>query len=159
MERLTRPTVAVNPKTAQYLGDAVDIRTMGDMMLELVLNAPTLTGVRKDALRQMIRQLYEALATYESTDMTPKRIEELPWAEGEDNGVWITLRHDAKTDPPPIGQTVLVQFECSNPILGQLTLAKGWVCIEGERSRTEAELGMGSAVCWYSIPDFKEENR
>ncbi len=128
--------------------------------------------------RRTFQQVVDRLAAYEDTGLTPEqvaalaqaeteanepvtpeRMEELPWAEGEDNGVWITLRHDAKTDPPPIGQTVLVQFECSQPLRGQLTLGKGWVCIEGERSRSEAELGMGSAVCWYSIQDFKEENR
>lgn len=65
MERMTRPTVVVDPSAAKDLGDVVDIRKLGDTTLELVLNAPPPSAVRKDALRQMIRQLYEALADYE----------------------------------------------------------------------------------------------
>ena len=66
MERLTRPTVEVDETAAKYMGSfPVDIRTYKDRLLELILNGPTLNGVSKDALRQIIRQLYGALKPYE----------------------------------------------------------------------------------------------
>ncbi len=83
MDRLTRPTVAVDPKTAQYLGDAVDIRTMSDKMLDMVLNGPTLNGARKGALRQMIRQLYATLSQFEAEANEPLTLEQLQEMDGE----------------------------------------------------------------------------
>lgn len=68
MERLTRPTVEVDDTAAKYMGSfPVDIRTYKDRLLELILNGPTLNGVSKDALRQIIRQLYGRLKEYEDS--------------------------------------------------------------------------------------------
>ena len=68
MDRLTRPTVNVDETAAKYMGTfPVDIRTYKDRLLELILNGPTLNGVSKDALRQIIRQLYGRLKEYEDS--------------------------------------------------------------------------------------------
>lgn len=70
MERLTRPTVEVDETAAKYMGSfPVDIRTYKDRLLELILNGPTLNGVSKDALRQIIRQLYGRLKEYEDATL------------------------------------------------------------------------------------------
>ena len=77
MERLTRPTVEVDETAAKYMGSfPVDIRTYKDRLLELILNGPTLNGVSKDALRQIIRQLYGALKAYEDIGLEPWEIEQ-----------------------------------------------------------------------------------
>lgn len=65
MERLTRPTVNVDETAAQYMGKGLNMETMNDRLLELILNGPTLMAVPKDHLRHIIRQLYGALQAYE----------------------------------------------------------------------------------------------
>ena len=72
MERLTRPTVEVDETAAQYMGNVIDLRTVNDKLLGLILNGPTLNAVNKDVLRHMIRQLYARLAAYEDTGLSPK---------------------------------------------------------------------------------------
>lgn len=68
MERLTRPDVTVDDSAAQYmgLGKVVNLQTMNTKVLEIILNGPTINGVNKDVLRQIIRQLYARLQAYES---------------------------------------------------------------------------------------------
>lgn len=74
MDRLTRPTVNVDETAAQYMGKEIDLETVGDRLLELILNGPTLNAVKKDTLRHIIRQLYGALQAYEATGMEPEEI-------------------------------------------------------------------------------------
>lgn len=68
MERLTKSNVKVDPTAAKYMGKEVNIQGMNDRLLDLVLNGPTLNGVSKDVLRQIIRQLYDGLAHYEDME-------------------------------------------------------------------------------------------
>lgn len=79
MKRLTRPTVKVDETAAQYMAATgsipADLRSMNDRLLDLVINGPTLNGVNKDVLRQLIRQLYAALMPYEDTGLEPDMIE------------------------------------------------------------------------------------
>ena len=81
MERLTRPTVKVDETAAQYMVAQgcipTDLRSMNDRLLDLVINGPTLNGVNKDVLRQLIRQLYAALMPYEDTGLEPEKIHAL----------------------------------------------------------------------------------
>lgn len=61
----------------RYLGPLADLEGMKPKLLDLILNGPVLNGVSKDVLRQIIRQLYSALAAYEDTGMTPESVEAL----------------------------------------------------------------------------------
>lgn len=65
MKRLTNASVRVDESTGKYLAPLVDIEGMKPWLLDLILNGPTLNGVQKDVLRQIIRQLYTRLAMYE----------------------------------------------------------------------------------------------
>ena len=73
MKRLTRPTIEVDESVAKYLGKEICLESINDRMLELILNGPTLMSVKKDVLRQLIRQLYSALQAYEDTGLTPEQ--------------------------------------------------------------------------------------
>ena len=64
-ERLTRPGVDVDQTAARYMGGEVKIQDLGDGVLELILNGPTINGVKKDTLRHLVRQLYAELKVYE----------------------------------------------------------------------------------------------
>lgn len=75
MERLTRPEVMVYQTAARFMGGEVKIQDIGDKLLHLILNGPTINSVNKDALRHLVRQLYEALQRYEDLEMTPEDIE------------------------------------------------------------------------------------
>lgn len=81
MKRLTRPTVDVDVTAAKYMAVTgsipADLRSMNDRLLDLVINGPTLNGVNKDVLRQLIRQLYAALKPYEDTGYGPDEISDL----------------------------------------------------------------------------------
>lgn len=81
MERLTRPTVEVDETAARYMAAPgcipADLRSMKDRLLDLVLNGPTLNGVNKDTLRQLIRQLYAALKPYEDTGLSPDEAKDM----------------------------------------------------------------------------------
>ena len=77
MKRLTNEEVRVDESVDRYLGPLADLEGMKPKLLDLILNGPVLNGVSKDVLRQIIRQLYSALAAYEGTGMTPESVEAL----------------------------------------------------------------------------------
>lgn len=77
MKRLTNEEVRVDESVDRYLGPLADLEGMKPKLLGLILNGPVLNGVSKDVLRQIIRQLYSALAAYEDTGMTPESVEAL----------------------------------------------------------------------------------
>ncbi len=77
MKRLTNEMVRVDESVDRYLGPLADLENMKPKLLDLILNGPTLNGVSKDVLRQVIRQLYSALAAYEATGLTPESVETL----------------------------------------------------------------------------------
>lgn len=77
MKRLTNEEVRVDESVDRYLGPLADLEGMKPKLLDLILNGPVLNGVSKDVLRQIIRQLYSALAAYEDTGMTPESVEAL----------------------------------------------------------------------------------
>lgn len=64
MDRLTRPTVKIEPKP--YFKQ-IDITKIPDKDWDLVLNGPTLMSVDKATLRVIIRKLYTRLAFYKGT--------------------------------------------------------------------------------------------
>lgn len=74
MKRLTNEEVRVDESVDKYLGPLVDLTNMKPKLLDLILNGPVLNGVSKDVLRQIIRQLYSALAPYEDTGITAEDI-------------------------------------------------------------------------------------
>ena len=74
MKRLTSEEVRVDERVDRYLGPLADLEGMKPKLLDLVLNGPALNGVSKDVLRQIIRQLYSALAAYEDTGITAEEI-------------------------------------------------------------------------------------
>lgn len=77
MERLTNEEVRVDESMDRYLGPRSVLEGMKPKLLDLVLNGPVLNSVSKAALRQIIRQLYSALAAYEDTGLDPESIEAL----------------------------------------------------------------------------------
>ena len=74
MKRLTNEAVRVDESVDKYLGPLADLEGMKPKLLDLILNGPALNGVSKDVLRQIIRQLYSALAAYEDTGITAEEI-------------------------------------------------------------------------------------
>lgn len=77
MERLTNEEVRVDESMDRYLGPRSVLEGMKPKLLDLVLNGPVLNSVSKAALRQIIRQLYSALAAYEDAGLTPEEINDL----------------------------------------------------------------------------------
>lgn len=77
MERLTNEEVRVDESMDRYLGPRSVLEGMKPKLLDLVLNGPVLNSVSKAALRQIIRQLYSALAAYEDTGLDPESVEAL----------------------------------------------------------------------------------
>lgn len=75
MERLTNEEVRVDESIDRYLGPRSVLECMKPKLL--VLNGPVLNSVSKTALRQIIRQLYSALAAYEDTGLEPESVEAL----------------------------------------------------------------------------------
>lgn len=65
MERLTRPDIDTDQTAVRFMDDEVKIQYIGDKVLELILNGPTINGVKKDTLRHLVRQLYTELKCYE----------------------------------------------------------------------------------------------
>ena len=63
--RLTRPGIDADQSAVRFRGGEVKIQDIGDKVLELILNGPTINGVNKDTLRHMVRQLYTALKQIE----------------------------------------------------------------------------------------------
>lgn len=74
MKRLTNEEVRVDESVDRYLGPLADLEGMKPKLLDLILNGPVLNGVSKDVLRQIIQQLYSALAAYEDTGITAEEI-------------------------------------------------------------------------------------
>lgn len=74
MERLTNEEVRVDESMDRYLGPRSVLEGMKPKLLDLVLNGPVLNSVSKAALRQIIRQLYSALAAYEDTGLEPAEV-------------------------------------------------------------------------------------
>ena len=71
MERLTSAEVRVDASVDGMIGPLVDLTNLKPKLLNIILNGPTLNGVSKDMLRQIIRQLYSELAAYEDTGLEP----------------------------------------------------------------------------------------
>ena len=74
MERLTNEEVRVDESMDRYLGPLSVLEGMKLKLLDLILNGPVLNGVSKDVLRQIIRQLYSALAAYEDTGLESEEV-------------------------------------------------------------------------------------
>lgn len=84
MERLTNASVRVDESTGKYLAPLVDIEGMKPRLLDLILNGPTLNGVQKDVLRQIIRQLYTRLAMYEDAKEAGRLVVIPRWKDEEE---------------------------------------------------------------------------
>lgn len=84
MKRLTNASVRVDKSTGKYLAPLVDIEGMKPRLLDLILNGPTLNGVQKDVLRQIIRQLYTRLAMYEDAKEAGRLVVIPRWKDEEE---------------------------------------------------------------------------
>ena len=76
MDRLTRPEVDALQSAVRFMGTEVKIQDIGDKLLHLILNGPTINSINKDTLRHLVRQLYTELKRYEDLEMTPEAIEQ-----------------------------------------------------------------------------------
>lgn len=65
MDRLTRPGIDADQTAVRFMDGEIKIQDIGDKLLELILNGPTINGVKKDILRHLVRQLYAELKCYE----------------------------------------------------------------------------------------------
>ena len=84
MKRLTNASVRMDESTGKYLAPLVDIEGMKPRLLDLILNGPTLNGVQKDVLRQIIRQLYTRLAMYEDAKEAGRLVVIPRWKDEEE---------------------------------------------------------------------------
>lgn len=84
MKRLTNVSVRVDESTGKNLAPLVDIEGMKPRLLDLILNGPTLNGVQKDILRQIIRQLYTRLAMYEDAKEAGRLVVIPRWKDEEE---------------------------------------------------------------------------
>lgn len=84
MKRLTNASVRVDKSTGKYLTPLVDLEGMKPRLLDLILNGPTLNGVQKDVLRQIIRQLYTRLAMYENAKEAGRLVVIPRWKDEEE---------------------------------------------------------------------------
>lgn len=151
MKRLTNEEVRVDESVDRYLGPLADLEGMKPKLLDLILNGPVLNGVSKDVLRQIIRQLYSALAAYEDTGMTPESVEALKLSMmgkaiaeiKEFNGLPVDrLRELAEADKD--GRVVVLPVR---PVLTQSIGSMLYIIEDGEiveDSLCEALVGMGS---------------
>lgn len=62
---LTREAVDVVEGAAQYMSETTPMEHWSDKMLDLLLNGPTINGIKKDEVRALLRQTYAALKRYE----------------------------------------------------------------------------------------------
>lgn len=62
---LTREKINAEPGAARYMGETHRMQDWSDKMIDLILNGPTINGIRKDEVRAMLRQTYTALKQYE----------------------------------------------------------------------------------------------
>ena len=70
MERLTIPSINVDPGTDRFLhaaigGKEIDWKQSRDSTLNVLINGPTSNGFGKDIFRKMVRDLYGRLKAYE----------------------------------------------------------------------------------------------
>lgn len=72
MKRLTRPGIDADQTAVRFMDGEVKIQDIGDKLLDLILNGPTINGIKKDTLRHLVRQLYDELYRYEETGLTPE---------------------------------------------------------------------------------------
>ena len=84
MKRLTNASVRVDESAGKYLAPLVDLEGMKPRLLDLILNGPTLNGVQKDVLRQIIRQLYTRLAMYEDAKEAGRLVVIPRWKDEEE---------------------------------------------------------------------------
>ena len=131
MKRLTSEEVRVDESVDRYLGPLADLEGMKPKLLDLILNGPVLNGVSKDVLRQIIRQLYSALAAYENTGLEPEEIDELVegWNDfctvlGECGGI-DALRELAEANKE--GRLFLLPLEPGRSMLCQEHFERPWV--------------------------------
>lgn len=87
--RLTRPGIEANPTAARFMDGEVKIQDIGDKVLELILNGPTINGVNKDTLRHLVRQLYTELKCYEDAIVPLNPGDSVYWLL-EDDGWYIS---------------------------------------------------------------------
>lgn len=131
MKRLTSEEVRVDESVDRYLGPLADLEGMKPKLLDLILNGPVLNGVSKDVLRQIIRQLYSALAAYEDTGLEPEEVDKLTkdWSDlctvlGECGGVDV-LQELAEANKE--GRLFLLPLEPGRSMLCQEHLERPWV--------------------------------
>ena len=74
MKRLTNAEVRVDASVDGMIGPLLDLTNLKPKLLNMILNGPTLNGVSKDTLRQIIRQLYSELAAYEDSGCAPEEV-------------------------------------------------------------------------------------
>lgn len=74
MDRLTRPGIDADQTAVRFMDGEVKIEDIGDKLLDLILNGPTINGIKKDTLRHMVRQLYAELKRYEDTEVDPEEL-------------------------------------------------------------------------------------
>ena len=74
MDRLTRPGIDAEQTAVRFMDMEVKMQDVGDKLLDLILNGPTINGVSKNILRHLVRQLYDALKAYEDTGLTPEQV-------------------------------------------------------------------------------------
>lgn len=60
-----REAVDVVEGAAQYMSETTPMEHWSDKMLDLLLNGPTINGIKKDEVRALLRQTYAALKHYE----------------------------------------------------------------------------------------------
>lgn len=74
MDRLTRPGIEAEQTAVRFMDGEVKIQDIGDKLLDLILNGPTINGIKKDTLRHLVRQLYAELKRYEDTEVDPAEL-------------------------------------------------------------------------------------
>lgn len=89
MDRLTRPSITVDPTAARFMGPEVKIQDIGDKLLHLILNGPTINSINKDTLRHLVRQLYTELKCYEDAIVPLNPGDSVYWLL-EDDGWYIS---------------------------------------------------------------------
>lgn len=62
---LTREAVDVVEGAARYMSETAPMEHWSAKMLDLLLNGPTINGIKKDGVRALLRQTYAALKRYE----------------------------------------------------------------------------------------------
>ena len=87
--RLTRPGIDADQTAVRFMGGEVKIQDIGDKVLDLILNGPTINGVNKDTLRHLVRQLYTELKCYEDAIVPLNPGDDVYWLL-EDDGWYVS---------------------------------------------------------------------